>query len=679
MSDTTTLCFHTRDAVCVSEGSYTFELPPGQLQRGATRVVLASCEFPMVQWTIEPEWCRLWVSEGCHLTPEEATLHLVAYVVGEPEPVAPAALVLPVHVNPIARVRNAGCQLTVTCHHAHGLAAVVDGELRLLGSGAGDIVLNATAVEIVDSHTFRCTAPPSLIGAPKTLLVPVAPSPTALCARLNAAAIAALPPELEALRFEYDAAADRIHCEARAAVARTWVRLLQTPLLRLCGISSTPLYLGADVTATWATEPTRLWTYLQLTPGFYAPCHRSMCTGAPSDFCTELEACANRYYFPLTEGKPHLLVFTDPDGTLLSCIIPPGRYSPQSLCRLLEERMTALAPVGVSFSVHYDDEGRVSMACERLWSDGQHGAVFGVMFHHPESIDARRLGFRQQPLVGAHTYVSPCCDAPDAARLRSVVRVADIVGQTRFRVHTAPLPTLTGVFEVDGTPRVRTYVEGMPFAHGLQTGDVVRLASHRETTLLEGDFATRPTAVPLPAECTCVVGAECDDPTVLTLELPRIDGLCTAGTCVALVSAPRPWNMHFNKPHTIPPHVIGFPGRAVQWGIDGSVADDEGRLLPPFEAPYSHCLDHPDYVLMTLDESAGARLGHSYGGESKHVFCKLSLYPLFREERLLPRDTALRGDKLVQFTLSFWNPDMRTPYHFHGAHFSFSLAFVTTG
>ena len=26
------------------------------------------------------------------------------------------------------------------------------------------------------------------------------------------------------------------------------------------------------------------------------------------------------------------------------------------------------------------------------------------------------------------------------------------------------------------------------------------------------------------------------------------------------------------------------------------------------------------------------------------------------------------------FTISFWNPDMITPYMFHGAEFSFSLA-----
>ena len=90
-----------------------------------------------------------------------------------------------------------------------------------------------------------------------------------------------------------------------------------------------------------------------------------------------------------------------------------------------------------------------------------------------------------------------------------------------------------------------------------------------------------------------------------------------------------------------------------------------------------HCLDHPDYVLLTFSESSGAGLTHSYDGEHKDVWCKLSLFPLFREERMLPRDTTLLSNQLSRFTIAFWNPDMRTPYRFHGAQFSFSLAFVS--
>ena len=59
------------------------------------------------------------------------------------------------------------------------------------------------------------------------------------------------------------------------------------------------------------------------------------------------------------------------------------------------------------------------------------------------------------------------------------------------------------------------------------------------------------------------------------------------------------------------------------------------------------------------------------------VFAKLVCYPLLREERMLPRDSSLLRDKLNRCTIAFWNPDMRTPYRFHGAEFTFSLAFFS--
>ena len=85
-----------------------------------------------------------------------------------------------------------------------------------------------------------------------------------------------------------------------------------------------------------------------------------------------------------------------------------------------------------------------------------------------------------------------------------------------------------------------------------------------------------------------------------------------------------------------------------------------------------HNLDHPDYVLITLTSANGGAIEHTYNGSSRNVFCKLTLYPLFREERMLPRDAPTVGPSMGRFTLGFHNPDW-TPYQFHGAEFSFSL------
>ena len=66
-TEVATLCFHTRDAVARDDSSLTFEMPLGRLRLAAAKVTLASCEFPMVQWSIEEDWNRLVYNEGVRL------------------------------------------------------------------------------------------------------------------------------------------------------------------------------------------------------------------------------------------------------------------------------------------------------------------------------------------------------------------------------------------------------------------------------------------------------------------------------------------------------------------------------------------------------------------------------------------------------------------------------------
>ena len=165
---------------------------------------------------------------------------------------------------------------------------------------------------------------------------------------------------------------------------------------------------------------------------------------------------------------------------------------------------------------------------------------------------------------------------------------------------------------------------------------------------------------------------------MVTLVVPRVAALADVGVAVQLTCAVEPWNLCFDAhPASLPAHLLGFPRGATLWGVDGSVRDAEGRARPPYLAPRTHCLDLPDYVLLTFSESSGATLEHSYDDENRQIFCKLTLYQLFREERMLPRDTTLLRNNLTTFTVAFWNPDLRTPYQFHGADFSFSLNFVS--
>ena len=273
----------------------------------------------------------------------------------------------------------------------------------------------------------------------------------------------------------------------------------------------------------------------------------------------------------------------------------------------------------VSYSVTHEDD-RFVFACERRTASGAVApARFSLLLHHPAGMDPERLGFPAQPLAGSDTYV-----APRRTRVReggrNILRVSEIGAQKRFRLHgVAPPPMVAVALGAAGArvARFRTHVNRVPFAHGYRPGDVVRLGDCGEATVLEGDEERKVAATPakLPPDTSCVVAesdaGDDDDPSILRLHVPRLDGLADAGTCVQVTSDPEPWNLTFARAGSVPAHLLGFPRGAVQWGVDGAVADGAGRRLPPFEAPHAHCLDHPDYVLMTFSESAGAALEHS--------------------------------------------------------------------
>ena len=113
-TEVSTLCFHTRDAVERDDSQLTFDLPSDRLRTAAVKVALASCEFPLVQWTVEEDWNRLWLCEGVCLQGEARTLQVVAQAADASEAetvVEPVAIVLPPRLNAVvaASFRNNGC------------------------------------------------------------------------------------------------------------------------------------------------------------------------------------------------------------------------------------------------------------------------------------------------------------------------------------------------------------------------------------------------------------------------------------------------------------------------------------------------------------------------------------------------------------------------------------------
>lgn len=689
------MCFSTRDAISRDKASFTFRMPSDRLRTDAVKVALASCEFPMVQWTIEDEWNRMYMNEGISLDSIEQ--NFLTFVHSSMQ--APVCIRLPIRMNPVTVTRR-GDHLVVTCDHPHALRALRSNGGRqdcqvcmtLIGGVDGSISLPSEKVEYVDERTLRIKTRRSHKNA-HTLYTPPFPSPTALCRALTSAAHDALLVDDNAVRldFSYDNRHDVIRVNVRHPEnADGMVRLFNTALLVRLGISSMPVRMTGSSTII-PSEETKLWDYVTIPEGFYGPCHRPMCTGQPLRFGSELETAVNRLYLPIVksggEQPPHQLVFSDPDGRVYTCTIPSGRYTPDSLCRYLEVEMTRVIPDDtVSYTVMHNND-RFSFSCERKTEDGSvHPASFGILFHHPLCLDAERLGFPSQPLSGSDTYIAPettRCAQSNGRFVHNIIRVSEISSQKRFRFHvTAPPPMIAQVLGGQGdVVRVRTHVNRAVFAHGYQVGDVVSIAVCGETSVLDenGDEqALTACDASLPTECHCIVtDSGSDDVCILALRIPPIRGLEDVNVALQISSVAMPWNLCTSRVHSIPPELIGFRRGTTEWGIDGTVEDMNGCRRPPFDAPNIHCLDHPDYVLITFSETSGAALEHSYDNENKQIFCKLSLYPLFREERMLPRDSTLMRGNMSTFTISFWNPDLRTPYCFHGSEFSFSLNFIS--
>lgn len=637
-------------------------------------------------------------------------LRVIVQPPGAAEPDHPVEVVLPLRLNRLVACVWHGGRLRVECSQPHGLwnadgtflnaAACEDGVLLICGRNADTHVDPASLIYVSPTKfEVRCHHDGANDGA-RYLHLPTIASPARLCAQLTDAARGALP-SLR-LAFCYDPMTDRVELTATTGAPGTRVRLLPCQLAHVLGISTAVVLLENGETV-WPCESTHLWDYAQIHPGFYAPCHRPMCTGSPLRFGSEIETAVNRFYFPMQSAAdssvpPHTLFFTDPYGTVRSCAILPGRYTPATLCAYLEDSMTAAARrdtcgKGVAFSVSQDDMHRFVFACE---DDGA-PAPFALHWHHPHGVDPDRFGFAAQPLAGDATYVAPRAtripraDLTTSRVVSNLVRVSEVAAQKRFRIHTVTPPTMVVEVCAPGdasTPNaitLRAYVGERPYAHGFQSGDVLRLGAvppEGVTVRPAADSAPRAlraSTAEFPASgCAVVVlpAHTSDPPDVLRVHPPQRAGVDEVGTALTLTARAEPWNVCFCKPHSLPAHLVGFPRAAVQWGVDGSVGDAHGRLLPPFEAPYSHCLDHPDYVLLTFSEASGANFEHAHGGQIRSIFCKLSLYPLFREERMLPRDTDLMRGNMSRFTVAFWNPDW-TPYRFHGAEFSFSLNFFS--
>ena len=735
-----TICLDTRDAENVEEGQFTMQLGGDNPRLRAVKLSLGSLEFPMVQWTIEKEWNRIYYSEGYEIKPDDSFLRI--------EEITPSTqneinCTIPLHLNSIEHWLRRDDWMQVTTKYPHGLwingrksvlHTIGWGEVEIICSPFGRISL--TGLQAANKLIYKSNTEfliPSTYGNDVIegfygyLHVPKYPSPFHLCNVINHILLYSVT--LTNPHLEYDARTNvaslqssmyspdeatlslRLHGSKLAALLgyrsplheRRFVRPPQATLLtprNVNGFGVENAQGGDQPPLVLRSEAFGGWSFVEIEPGWYSPSHRPMCTGTPLRLAQEMEYSLNRLYFPLTERVPqgtctsHFLMFTDPLGGLHNCPVYVGRYSPKSLSAVLERSMTMMASSnfpGTVFTVDYDTEtSRFTCTCEVRKNNRVESAPFSLVFHHPLQFDPMRIGFAAVQHSGSDHYTSayPVYLAPTGTP-SNIYKVAEIGHQKRVRIQSAPVSQMTGVITAYNANVseiiVRTHVGQLPFAHGFRPGDIVRISPSDPTELYTADRDNPDFWEPqkynsCPVEPSWVksgVVIQSDDSLQLCIKVRSAAQLGESlNTLIAIQCEVQPFNLCFSLANSIDPSQLGFKPGVVQWGIDGSIPAYQNKL-PPFDAPNVHSLDHPDYVLMYIDEGKkSTTLQHTYGQNNSVCFAKLVLYPMFREERMLPRDTSIMGgESLSRFTVRFTNPN-GTPYHFHGVNFSFSLNLI---
>lgn len=765
-----TVCLNSSSAT-VEGDEYVFDLHFNAERSKAIKVMLASFEFPTVQYNVEDFCCCLYLNEGFAIREEDREI-----VVEETFDASPgkrrSVFLLPLFSNPVSSLSVSGSYLTVTTLFPHGLWSPSGRFLAPLfskwgygaclactGAGAIPLPTSPSEAEEVDAYSFSFPVPlpvltrleafnaRPLLGLGEgigILLTGRVPSPS-LLAHL---ATSSLSGGTEGgVAFRYDAEKNEMRAEAS-----TYPPLSSSYTLRLEGGGANLLGFGGGGTVSTRTfrrnrtspetagrgsEGQRLfltsqmgenrddvcplslppvpflrWGVARLDPGWYVPCHRPMACGSPLRLPSEFDASLNRLHFPLKQPtKPfptgHTLVFADPSGTPRIVPLLSGSYTPSTFSASLSSRATSLIGKeidGFSLEVDFDDEEGVFTLSSFV---NDFPAPFSLLFDHSAStIDPSRLGFDQGCYAGRPSYTStrgplrfPSVTTPSGKEeTRNVYRLSELTAQKKFRIGTEPHPPLVGVVREyeGGSLLLETYASGIPYVCGAGEGEVVFLdplpspvevLSDGEgegwvlTSVKNGEwkkcFATN---VPFERGEIAIVKGDSSHTGHKNRGENKIRLLCgtdfsfVEGEAVGLRLEDLPFNLCFEVlPNSLKAAQLGFKKGATQWGKDGEMREGKIRL-PPFLAPNVYYNDHPDYVLLFLSdrEKVGTLLCH----EKKYPFAKLVMFPMMREERMLPRDMlTLSGESMNRVRLRVENPTGE-PYRFHGASFSLSLSFV---
>jgi len=684
-----TFCLNSDDARVDDDGDFNFELGQAVASLEASKLILSSFEFPVSQYPIDERNGRLYIREDLALA-RPVKLRVDEHWRDEHD--LPAhrrcEVHIPATVNQAMHATSAGDGgVLLTFAHPHCLFS--NGQL-CISAGDGAPVhfvgisadVPSTAIHEVDEKTIRLQ---TLLGPSEFEQAALVCCGTGDLSRLCAALQVRLAhwPLRATVSFETSTGTICFKFAKGSARTRGYGVELSGTALGLLGMSPTRMEAIDPPHAPQASLldiPNRCddvtfrsgaasFEHVALTPGWYAPCHRSFCPSQPRRMRDEISGQLNRLHlFPA--DTEHFVAMQIAGDTVLVPLLN-GVHDADSLCAAFNASHARVRGRGGAVVTLSYDKRVARFTFSALWSADGSECIFDLLFSHSDSIDGERLGFGDDNLYGQSSYSST--SAVRVAALANHYGLREIDGQTKFVLRASPLPVLNAIVRSarGGAITVSTYLANRPFACNARLGRVAIVSSATEVfhaSDVDEDGA--------PTDVHGAVGAmrgsrrgyvtACEGHS-MTLHVGRVASI-RAGSALCISLPPCPFSVSSGLLPASLGRQLGFP--------NGVVACARGDCM--IAAPNVYDLDHVDYVLLYLSDipCVSTSLIHQVGNRVTTPFVKLVMYPSMREERMLPRELTLAaGSRLKRLKLGVRNPD-GSRYAFHGAHFSLSLASV---
>lgn len=730
------LSFLSSDAKRVDDG-YQFTLKSAIARVKPTRVMLASIELPLSQQSIEEKWSRVHFRERVQLATEfrEFRLMLRYEDTDEQKVIHETLATLPLQKNEIseARMNTSTRILSVTCDEKHGLFVAnrcilafmrTWGDAGIIGCESGSFSLHEACQQgrliPIDDYTFGIKipdeesepqdsdagvvyipGPPSLTALASLLTSYIELSPVRRLAFLsylaeeNRMAISLSQYPEDATSVSVTVGGDRLlhSIGFTPGVTRTFHKsvldagtlpsgephpsLATQELMLVTGNHGTQ---ASDIPPLVMKSQTMLWPHIRLSRGHYAPTKKSHTPSPPQRIQTEIDVQFNRFLLRRRDdGSSPAIVFVDPAGMAHIAELTPGMYSADGLATTMTQVMSDAG--SATFTVAFSGNA-FTFACVNSGLLGS-PRTFSLLFGHPRAIEARRIGFDEITYDGSNIYTSSYAisipnmhpHSSESVPHTNLYQLSEDASRARMRfVSIAPPPVIGVITGLGGALlTIDCFASGRPVSHGFAIGTVVTITSPGKSFEING-------VETLPADPGYVRGVVAEHPTphVVILRVHSSLWISEKGRVVALSVPVEPFSLCFHPSleNTVG-HRLGYDARAYEYGYDGITQSSEHGLLPPFYASGVYDLDHPDFVLMYLHEGKRTSLTHHYSaGTASLPFAKIVLYPVYREERALMRETVLSsGEGMNRFTIDLRNPD-GTRYELNGARFSFTLNFI---